>query len=121
MLYKFSVTRVVGLSSPRPAPNPAMRGTMRAAVYALQHRPNAVMICATHLQIKAIPMAHRIFAFSKGRIEQTLPPMGQYCPPASRFCDISDGLTLAPIGTQVCCHSGRKMRRLAAPAHRAKP
>jgi ABC-type sulfate/molybdate transport systems ATPase subunit len=78
------------------------------------------MICTTHHQIKAIPMAHRIVAFSKGRIEQTLPPMGQYCPPATRFGDTSDGLTLAPIGTQVCCHSGRMMRRLAAPAQTAQ-
>jgi ABC-type sugar transport system ATPase subunit len=89
---------------------------VRAELSALQHSRDAVMICATHHQIKAIPMAHQITALNRGRIEQILSQLRQDCPPASGFGGTFFDLNFAPSGAHVSDNAGRVMRRLAAPA-----
>lgn len=99
--------------------DPVLRDNVRVALSALQHSRDAVMICVTHHQIKAIPMAHRIVALNRGRIEQILSPMGQDCPPAAGFGNTFFGLNFAPSGAHVSDSAGRVMRRLAASARAA--
>lgn len=99
--------------------NPVLRDNVRVALSALQHSRDAVMICVTHQQIKAIPMAHRIVALNRGCIEQFLSPMGQDCPSATGLGNTFFDLNFAPSGAHVSDSVGRVMRRLAASARPA--